>query len=101
MSDSKEIGKHTPGSWYWDFNRDGGFSLRSEVEGEPIMDERNCPLIEDRVLIAAAPDLLGALEYLMRIVDSSGDERYVQVQLTPEFFEPARAAIARARGLSQ
>jgi hypothetical protein len=51
-----------------------------------------------RGVMEAAPDLLEALEYLMRIADRSGDERYVQIQLTPEFFEPTRAAIARAIG---
>ena len=52
-------------------------------------------------LIAAAPELLGALEYLMAIADRSGRERYIQFQLTPEFLEPARAAIAKATGRSK
>lgn len=49
-------------------------------------------------LIAAAPELLGALQYLMAIADRSGRERYIQFQLTPEFLEPARTAIAKALG---
>jgi hypothetical protein len=58
------MSKHTPGQWYWDFDRDGKASLRSDTSGEPIMDEGQCPSIEDRCLIAAAPDLLEALESL-------------------------------------
>lgn len=59
------MSKHTPGRWYWDFDRDGNWSLRSDSADVGIMDQRNCPLIEDRILIESAPDLLEALEKLV------------------------------------
>lgn len=58
------MSKHTPGRWYWDFDRDGNWSLQSDSADSGIMDQRNCPLIEDRILIESAPDLLEALESL-------------------------------------
>lgn len=77
---------HTPGPWYWDFDRDDMASLRSEGDNESVMIDIACyPSLEDRCLIAAAPDLLAALEDL---VDSRGMDD----------LEPARKAIARAKG---
>jgi hypothetical protein len=106
MSDSKVIGKPTAGPWAKAETRTEGFVITSRTElivhsideyGHygPIKSSANADLI------AAAPDILEALEYLMCIADRSGDEQYVQIQLAPEFFELARKAIARARGLSQ
>lgn len=60
------MSKHTPGRWYWDFDRDGNWSLRSDSADAGIMDQRNCPLIEDRILIESAPDLLEALDRLTK-----------------------------------
>lgn len=48
---------------------------------------------------AAGFELLQALEYLMAIVDANDEPKYVTMQLAPEYFNYARAAIAKARGL--
>jgi len=81
---------HTPGSWYWDFDRDGLASLRSDAgDGEPIMiDIGLCPGVEDRALIAAAPDLLEALENLE---NDAG-------QIPDDAWKIVKDAIARAKG---
>lgn len=76
------MSKHTPGRWYWDFDRDGNWSLRSDSADVGIMDQRNCPLIEDRILIESAPDLLEALEIVQNAtidIDSSGSWGSIRV----------------------
>jgi len=54
------MSNHTPGPWYWDFDRDGKASIQSYSDSEPVMDDRKCPSLYDRCLIAAAPDLFRA-----------------------------------------
>lgn len=118
------MSKHTPGPWVskqdgkyrdspWSIDHEDGHDASwapiSTEKGRTLaivvnddskrpMDFQEEEMHANANLIAAAPDLLEALEYLMRIVDSSGDESYVQIHLAPEFFEPARAAIAKAKG---
>lgn len=86
------MSKHTPGPWYWDFDRDGLASLRSDHGDEgPVMIDVNCyPVLADRCLIAAAPDLLEALEAILRIPGAA---------MHPEYYD-AVTAIARAKGES-
>ena len=60
-----------------------------DEDGKRICTVRNCEKDIDRAnLIAAAPELLAALEGVLRVADRQTDE-----------FDAARAAIAKARGL--
>jgi hypothetical protein len=107
MSNENESGKPTAGPWFRDKyghvvdgeGKDINFrGVSTLCSGDPA---RLAEAEANTTLAASSHALLSALEDLMRIVDNSGDEQYVTIQLTPEFFEPARAAISRARGLSQ
>lgn len=81
---------HTPGPWYWDFDRDDMASLRAEGDSEPVMIDIACyPGLEDRCLIAAAPDLLEALEDFVKAMSQP-----IPIINTAK----AKAAIARAKG---
>lgn len=85
---------HTKGPWYWDFDRDDMASLRSEGDNEPVMIDIACyPSLEDRCLIAAAPDLLEALQGMMKCFDDGVGEHW-----NAEELDAARAAIARTKG---
>lgn len=96
------MNKHTPGRWYWDFDRDGNWSLQSDSADSGIMDQRNCPLIEDRILIESAPDLLEALESAVSDLFYQIESKYGAKAASkyPSIVE-ARKAIARAKGASQ
>lgn len=87
------MSKHTPGRWYWDFDRDGNWSLHSDSADAGIMDQRNCPMIKDRILIESAPDLLEALE---SIITNASPSLFSDGQLNQ-----ALTAISRAKGESQ
>src|SRR5690606_38890262 len=97
--------KHTPGPWIIRklVTQAGpasrGYAIECNEDQEQVVDFVYKEA--DARLIAAAPELLAALVYLMTIADGSGRERYIQFQLTPEFLEPARAAIAKATGKSK
>lgn len=94
------MSKHTPGPWYWDFDRDGLASLRSDHGDDgPIMIDVDCyPDVADRALIAAAPDLLEALETITALyADEMYSERSIKEEDLPEVMA-ARKAIARAKG---
>jgi len=89
---------HTPGPWYWDFDRDDMASLRAEGDSEPVMIDIACyPGLEDRCLIAAAPDLLEALESLLADEEWIEGGGWVYVK-NFEAADAARKAIARAKG---
>lgn len=85
------MSKHTPGRWYWDFDSDGNWSLRSDSAGEGIMDRRSCPLIEDRILIESAPVMFEALIDARRALELANFTGELAV---------VDAAIARAKGES-
>lgn len=93
------MSKHTPGQWYWDFDRDGLACLRSDAgDGEAIMIDVACYLeVADRLLIAAAPDLLEALEALLEDEEWMDGSGWVYVRNFDKA-DAARKAIARARG---
>lgn len=86
------MSKHTPGPWYWNFDRDQNWSLCSDSAADVIMDQRNCPLIEDRILIEAAPDLLECLETIKRRMY---EPRALMLQ---DFEAMIDIAIAKAKG---
>ena len=92
---------HTPGPWVTSFSdvvRDSKGRKIADCELTPF-DERPEPAnredIANALLIAAAPDMLEALEFLMEQYDSSGDFT-MGGDLTNKPFLMARAAIAKA-----
>jgi len=98
MGNENESGKPTPGPWAKAETRTEGFVITSRTDlvvhsvdeyGHygPIKSSANADLI------AAAPDLLEALEHLLLYSN--------QGTLHPVAAHNARKAIARARGLSQ
>ena len=105
MSNFKAADKPTPGPWYWDFNEE---TLKSE-SGETILTMGDCypdggePNQANASLITAAPDLLDALELLdLSSYDpcsAAGD--WGGIGITLKDINTIKAAIARARGLSQ
>lgn len=96
------MSKHTPGRWYWDFDRDGNWSLCSDSADAGIMNQRNCPLIEDRILIESAPDLLEALVALTEDAFPQFTGGCVGTfDIRKGAYEKALVAIARAKGESQ
>lgn len=99
------MSKHTPGPWKKVFVINN-FEVQN-ASGKCVADAWSYDIDEDQDqmvananLIAAAPDLLESLEYLMAIIAQQGDERYLTISLTPEYFDAARKAIARAKGES-
>lgn len=79
------MSEHTPGPWKIRAYKDRGFAIDFNEDQEQIVDF----VYEeaDAHLIAAAPDLLEALEAVVRVADRATVE-----------FDMARAAIAKARG---
>ncbi|MBP3934698.1 MAG: hypothetical protein J6D44_12645, partial [Pseudomonas sp.] len=62
---------------------------------------RNCPLIEDRILIESTPDLLEALEKcIVRLEANLDDEKEMGRGSMTYLLETCSAAIARAKGES-
>ena len=89
--------KHTPGPWYsadddhCHIRRDSDDAVIAEVfEDDGHCDPVHCRPLPSRAnarLIAAAPDLLEALQYLCEVSHTD-----------PRGFDAARAAIAKATG---
>jgi hypothetical protein len=104
-----KTGGHTPGHWTWR-GKDGG--LYQEGTTHPFGDAVLVPVYEydsgvdtvvseaDRALIAAAPDLLEALQVLFasyKALADSGDAGNWKIENQPEG-KQALAAIAKATG---
>jgi len=103
------MSKHTPGPWHYEAGYDGGDSDDSVAfichEGTSSEDTvvaamhlsdrvgNEASLIADARLIAAAPDLLAALE---RLASYGNIFRYKESEVNP--YEQAMAAIAKAKG---
>jgi hypothetical protein len=90
------VADHTPGPWTWDELPEGrsGLLLGPGVSSVlDISDDWTCKLPNeaDAHLIAAAPDLLAALENTLICVDERTEAAVI---------EHARAAIAKAKGES-
>lgn len=100
MSDSKVIGKHTPGPWIKSRNGEIVASNGSmvKVEGFALSGISTPETRANRDLMAAAPDLLEALEGLISVIHSppTGPNCYHEFD-----FKSAFAAIAKAKGLAQ
>ena len=86
--------KHTPGPWHW--SRDTmenrcDITLDSEATGYSILYCCKKPREPNARLIAAAPELLEALEYIGRFIDPTAKDAETMVK-------HARIAIAKATG---
>jgi hypothetical protein len=86
--------KHTPGPWEVRSDDSGQHHWITPVvgggygcAGDRYMAVSGCIDVNDARLIAAAPDLLAALQGVVRVADRATDE-----------FDAARAAIAKATG---
>lgn len=86
---------HTPGPWTVDFDAEGAedcFSVWYDVDGTGAEIAGRIGEEANAHLIAAAPEMLAALEDIVRYV-SPGDDIPFAAML-----EEARAAIAKAKG---
>lgn len=85
------VPNHTPGPWrYWRQRRPGSEDTCTfrNIRGEEILRAVTVTITEaDARLIAAAPDMLAALQAVIAVADRATDE-----------FDRARAAIAKATG---
>lgn len=101
--------KHTQGPWIYGWG--GGVLLVFDAKGGPTIagipynDEKDSPLAEANArLIAAAPELLEALQLALKALEAIGEEmtvgdRYTNAgQYLLDSLNPARAAIAKATG---
>jgi hypothetical protein len=96
--EQRAMTKHTPGPWTFEVGENGDdFNLNGpeyriiggcECCGSPWMSGKR--YMADARLIAAAPDLLEALQGVLRVADRKTTE-----------FDAARAAIAKSIGVSE
>ncbi len=96
--------KHTPGPWHaainvrgFDSQVVGSNGLICEVYGRG--NPRNFGSTENARLIAAAPDLLDALQRCEELLSSITDIRSDLAEFQDGYLRQARTAIANARGL--
>ena len=128
MSDNQDrVGKHTPGPWRWTsvdygpgcfdgtYQEGGPFdALWSDATGKPVFVTQDassyigiCDFLNDNDphLIAAAPDLLEALEAAVECgmvpKSSAQDGGAVRHSRQARVADMIRAAIAKAKGLDQ
>jgi len=80
----------TPGPWAWNTSTD----IYEKDTGFTVIEIANKPKIEDARLIAAAPELLEALEMLMPLEPS----RYESESYGRDMWQNASDAIAKATG---
>jgi len=86
--------QHTPGPWYVDCqNESAAIGYRAIVDGDGYTVCNPSPMGQANArLIAAAPDLLAALEVVREYMDHAAD------QFSYEDIVQIRAAIAKAKG---
>lgn len=80
--------QHTPGPWRKEYDY-GAYNIEADAPGEPgktFLVAAGVSL-RDVPILLAAPDLLAALQGVVRVADRATDE-----------FDAARAAIAKATG---
>jgi hypothetical protein len=101
----EEAMSHTPGPWHAEFGPQGGYVISDDERGHTVCLRSPWPMRmgeseANARLIAAAPDLLSALEAL---VNGPGEGRVSPSE--PDSFERridrARRAIAKAKGEGQ
>jgi hypothetical protein len=86
--------KHTPGPWHVEVYNEGRNMDIQDAQGRGVLTKENARLI------AAAPDLLAALEDMVEALalDRLEDGGQFICEAYGEHFTAARAAIAKARG---
>jgi hypothetical protein len=101
--------KHTPGPWVLDDIAhshvdadyhiiDAGKGYHLDGEGSDGFNLSGCMSLDDARLIAAAPDLLAALESLALVVGLTAFKHESQRAVLQEAVDLASAAIAKAKG---
>ncbi|MCE9565793.1 MAG: hypothetical protein K8U57_27525 [Planctomycetes bacterium] len=97
---TKQKASHTPGTW----EANGSTVIASKESFRALFDCKplRMTLSADECaanarLIAAAPDLLGALQAILQDADAIS---YATPHLSGDYWEEARAAIAKAIGLA-
>lgn len=93
----KTTQKHTPGPWtYRAYSTHPHHIIEAEDrEGVAYTMDHEADSKANATLIAAAPDLLAALERLLNAEALVDDEYYAEIEAAEE---QARAAIAKAKG---
>jgi hypothetical protein len=101
------MSEHTPGPWTVEADDEGIYVLMGPLKGEdehlavytaPFNDETpSARRVADARLIAAAPDLLAACEYLTTLIVEGGNG---EGWTLTEAYDRASEAIAKARGES-
>lgn len=93
--------KHTPGPWFINgpFDHDNDLFIRTSIDGENFdIANLSCDETEDTKanasLIAAAPDLLAALEFIVNDLIAPGEDAHLSV----DGYNKACAAIKKAKG---
>ena len=84
--------KHTPGQW-WDSGLEVGAGPLMDVKVAKVSGANYEEALANTRLIAAAPELLEALERAVRALHNDGKD-----SLYGDVLKPARAAIAKAKG---
>ena len=80
---------HTPGPWNVGSTDGKSFIVWQDIPGRP-----NLPATtENKLLLAAAPDLLAAADALSRAYDRQESSPHIQ-----KYFADLRGAVAKARG---
>lgn len=104
------MGKHTPGPWKVEWDPDGGSALEPavmhdgyyvatchEMSGDA---KGSVEALENARLIAAAPDLLGALRSALLVLNGLTSEHQRSLPVIRDELERMAAAIAKAEGRS-
>lgn len=100
---------HTPGPWAWlqaDIQNGEGPILSSATGEEIVLDmgwpedgePMTIPNEGDRALIAAAPELLEALKYMLSAIDNSAHFDHLRGGVMGGAFDKAHSAIEKATG---
>jgi len=86
--------EHTPGPWRWVDDSLIGYDGRDIFSGDPVNPEYPSQELANAHLIAAAPEMLAALEHL---IEAFHGNRTIPIRPN---WDMARAAIAKAKGLN-
>ncbi len=106
MEAGAAVSKHTPGKWWAEVNGYGGFDIKATApEGHEMVlcqrsswPGRDLESIANGYLIAAAPDLLEALEAILKTMRHPDGRWYSMKAHEEDARDKAIAAIAKAVG---
>ena len=96
------MSKHTPGPWSYTMDKERGWDFKLTADHGKTVIVSGCGCCDspwvsceaDARLIAAAPELLEALEKIVRMFEGADDT----VWAVEDYRQKARAAIAKAKG---